>query len=137
MAAAAIGCNLSEIRFLASAISIKILVGGGHRTRSVFWKYFWETFLTSHINFFGGRAMDILLQITFGAYVGWMSSRQGNSRRWDITLGILGAMSGSLLMNAFGMPGVSGYNVYSFIVAMFGAITVILIGRSLIRMPQN
>ena len=81
--------------------------------------------------------MDILLQIIFGTYVGWMSSKRGDSRQLDIILGILGAMTGSLLMNAFGLPGVSGYNIYSFLVAMSGAITVILIGRSVIRIPQS
>lgn len=81
--------------------------------------------------------MNILLQIIFGSYVGWMSSRPENNKSWDISLGILGAMSSSLLMNAFGLPGVSGYNIYSFIIAMFGAVTVILIGRSLMRLPQS
>jgi uncharacterized membrane protein YeaQ/YmgE (transglycosylase-associated protein family) len=81
--------------------------------------------------------MTMILQIIFGSYVGWMSSRPESNKSWDISLGVLGAMSSSLLMNAFGLPGVSGYNVYSFIVAMLGAITVILIGRSLLRMPQN
>ena len=87
--------------------------------------------------------MDILMQILFGGYVGWMVSKPWSSKFFDILLGILGAMAASLVMNSFGLPGVSGYNLYSFIIALSGAASVIFLGRliqqnkSFQRFPQE
>ena len=47
----------------------------------------------------------------------------------DIVFGILGALVGGFIMNALGQPGITGFNLYSIIVAAIGAIVVIWIGR--------
>jgi len=73
--------------------------------------------------------MDILLQILFGSYAGWMVSNRGNPMRLSVILGILGAMASNLLMESFGRPGVYSYNPYSFFVAITGAVAAIHIGR--------
>ena len=75
--------------------------------------------------------MDIILQAIFGSYVGWMLSKPREGKLFNISFGILGAMSGSLLLNSFGLPGVTGYNLYSFLVAMTGAVFVIHMARFL------
>ncbi len=76
--------------------------------------------------------MGILLWIIFGAIAGFIASHimgSGSGLLWDIVLGIVGALLGGFIMNAFGQAGVTGFNLYSLIVAIIGAIIVIWIGR--------
>ena len=47
----------------------------------------------------------------------------------DIVLGIVGAMVGGFLMNFFGQSGVTGFNIYSLVVAVVGAVVVIYVAR--------
>jgi uncharacterized membrane protein YeaQ/YmgE (transglycosylase-associated protein family) len=49
----------------------------------------------------------------------------------DIVMGIVGAVVGGFVMGLMGQPGVTGFNLYSFIVAVIGAVIVIYIGRML------
>jgi uncharacterized membrane protein YeaQ/YmgE (transglycosylase-associated protein family) len=51
----------------------------------------------------------------------------------DIVLGIIGAVVGGFLMGLVGKPGVSGFDVYSLVVAVIGAVVVIFVGRLLKR----
>jgi len=39
----------------------------------------------------------------------------------DIVLGVVGAVVGGWLFHTFGMPGVTGLNLYSLLVAVVGA----------------
>ena len=48
-----------------------------------------------------------------------------------IVMGIGGAFVGGFLMGLVGQSGVTGFNLYSMIVAVIGAIVVIYIGRTL------
>jgi uncharacterized membrane protein YeaQ/YmgE (transglycosylase-associated protein family) len=86
--------------------------------------------------------MSILLWILFGGIVGWIASMimKTNSSQgmiMDIILGIVGAVIGGLIMNAFGEPGVTGFNLYSVLVAVLGAIVVIWIGSFLTGMRRS
>jgi uncharacterized membrane protein YeaQ/YmgE (transglycosylase-associated protein family) len=77
--------------------------------------------------------MGILLWIIFGGLVGWVASSIMGSREgiiWDIIVGIVGAVIGGWLMSFFGNSGVTGFNLYSFLVALFGAIVLIFIVRA-------
>ena len=78
--------------------------------------------------------MNILVWIIFGAISGWIASivmktdaSQGTGS--DIVLGILGAIVGGFLFNMFGEPGVTGFNLYSILIAVVGASALIWIGR--------
>jgi uncharacterized membrane protein YeaQ/YmgE (transglycosylase-associated protein family) len=51
----------------------------------------------------------------------------------DILLGVVGAVVGGFLFNQFGEPGVSGFNLYSLLVAVVGAVIVLVIYHALIR----
>ncbi len=76
--------------------------------------------------------MNILLWIILGAVAGWLAGvfmKSDNGTMGDIVLGIVGAFVGGFLMNQFGQPGVTGFNLYSLIVAVIGAVVVIFIGR--------
>ena len=74
--------------------------------------------------------MGIILWVVFGAIVGFIASNimgKGDGLFWDIILGIIGAIVGGFIMNAFGYAGITGFNLYSTIVAVIGAILVIWI----------
>ena len=80
--------------------------------------------------------MNVILWIIFGAIAGWLASviMRSDSQQgilMDIVLGIVGAVVGGFVMNVFGEPGVSGFNLYSFIVAVVGAVVLIAAGRAL------
>jgi uncharacterized membrane protein YeaQ/YmgE (transglycosylase-associated protein family) len=51
----------------------------------------------------------------------------------DIILGIVGAFVGGFLMKLVGQDGITGFNIYSVIVATIGAIALIVLGRALHR----
>ena len=78
--------------------------------------------------------MGIIFLIVFGGIVGFLASHimgQGQGLVWDIVLGIVGSVVGGLIMNMLGYKGISGFNLYSLIVGVVGAIIVIYIGRFL------
>ena len=81
--------------------------------------------------------MELLLWIVLGALAGWVASiimgtdyRQGAVM--NVVLGIIGAFVGGLLMNLFGASGVTGFNLYSVVVAIFGAVVVVWLGKQFI-----
>lgn len=80
--------------------------------------------------------MGVLLWILFGALAGWIASmimKTGSGAIMDIIMGVIGAIVGGFIMNFFGQSGVTGFNLYSVLVAVLGAIIVITIGRLLFR----
>ena len=78
--------------------------------------------------------MDILLWVIFGGIAGAIASSlmgAGGGLLSDIVMGIIGAVVGGFIMNFFGKTGVTGFNLYSLVVAIIGAVVVILIGRKI------
>jgi uncharacterized membrane protein YeaQ/YmgE (transglycosylase-associated protein family) len=76
--------------------------------------------------------MGILLWVLFGAIVGWIGSLiMGTDGQQGIILnivvGIIGAVLGGYIMNFLGEGGVTGFNLYSFAVALIGAIALLAI----------
>jgi uncharacterized membrane protein YeaQ/YmgE (transglycosylase-associated protein family) len=49
----------------------------------------------------------------------------------DILLGVVGALVGGFAMNLIGETGVTGFNFYSLIVSVIGAVLLIVVGRAL------
>jgi uncharacterized membrane protein YeaQ/YmgE (transglycosylase-associated protein family) len=80
--------------------------------------------------------MSILVYIIFGALVGWVASivmGGSNGLIIDIIVGMIGATLGGWIMDFFGYGGISGFNLYSFLVALLGAIVLIAVVRALKR----
>ncbi|MEK7635209.1 MAG: GlsB/YeaQ/YmgE family stress response membrane protein [Patescibacteria group bacterium] len=82
--------------------------------------------------------MGIILWIIFGALVGWIASiiMKTNAEQGavlNIIVGIVGAVLGGWLMSFFGESGVSGFNLYSFLVALLGAMALIFVVKVLRR----
>lgn len=78
--------------------------------------------------------MGIILWIVFGALVGWIASviMKTDSEQGpflNIVVGVVGAVVGGWIMSAVGEAGVSGFNLYSFLVALLGAIVLISLFR--------
>ena len=51
----------------------------------------------------------------------------------DLILGIVGAVVGGILFSAVGASGVTGLNLYSMVVAVIGAIVVLVIYHAVAR----
>ncbi|MFA6270354.1 MAG: GlsB/YeaQ/YmgE family stress response membrane protein [Candidatus Paceibacterota bacterium] len=82
--------------------------------------------------------MSFIIWIIFGVLVGWIASiimktdpEQGFLL--NIIVGVVGAVLGGWLMNTFGQNGVTGFNFYSFLVALLGAVILIAIVKMLRR----
>jgi uncharacterized membrane protein YeaQ/YmgE (transglycosylase-associated protein family) len=75
--------------------------------------------------------MGIISWIILGLIAGFIASKivhkQGQGFWLDIALGIVGALVGGFLFDLFGASGVTGLNIYSMIVAVAGAVVVLLI----------
>jgi uncharacterized membrane protein YeaQ/YmgE (transglycosylase-associated protein family) len=79
--------------------------------------------------------MSILAWIVLGLIAGFVSSlivnRSGEGFLLDIVLGIVGAVVGGFIFNAVGASGVDCFNLYSMIVAVIGAVVVLVIYHAL------
>jgi len=75
--------------------------------------------------------MSIIGWIVLGLIAGFIASqivnKQGEGPLMDIVLGIVGAIVGGWLFAIFGHEGVNGFNLYSMLVAVIGAIVVLLL----------
>jgi uncharacterized membrane protein YeaQ/YmgE (transglycosylase-associated protein family) len=75
--------------------------------------------------------MSILAWIVLGLIAGFIGSKivnkSGEGLLLDIVLGIVGAVVGGWVFNMFGAAGVSGVNIYSLVVAVIGAIIVLVV----------
>ena len=86
--------------------------------------------------------MSIVAWIVLGLIAGFIASKivnkAGEGLFLDILLGIIGAVVGGWLFRAFGMHGVSGFNLYSLLVAVAGAIVFLVIYHALFaRKPRS
>lgn len=81
--------------------------------------------------------MSIIAWIVLGLIAGFIASKiinkTGEGLLLDIVLGVVGAVVGGWLFNLVGMSGVTGLNVYSLLVAVLGAVVVLVVYHLLIR----
>ncbi|RNC29087.1 MAG: hypothetical protein AWM53_01007 [Candidatus Dichloromethanomonas elyunquensis] len=75
-------------------------------------------------------AMGIIGWIVLGGIAGWIASKiTGNDPRMgvgmNILVGIIGAFIGGWLLSIFGTTGISGFNIWSFLVALLGAVVLL------------
>jgi uncharacterized membrane protein YeaQ/YmgE (transglycosylase-associated protein family) len=81
--------------------------------------------------------MSFIAWIILGLVAGFIASKivnkSGEGLLLDIVLGIIGAVVGGYLFQTFGAAGVTGLNIYSILVAVVGAIVVLVVYHALIR----
>lgn len=75
--------------------------------------------------------MGILSWIIVGAIAGWLAGLimkgSGSGLVMNIIIGIVGAFIGGLIMNLIGNVGVTGFNIWSLLVALLGSIVLLFI----------
>lgn len=88
--------------------------------------------------------MSIIAWIIIGGLAGWignmiMKSEGGLLR--NIVTGIIGALIGGFVMNFLGFNGLTGFNLWTFVVALLGSIILIAIINLLVggkdKTPQR
>jgi uncharacterized membrane protein YeaQ/YmgE (transglycosylase-associated protein family) len=88
--------------------------------------------------------MGIIAWLILGLVSGFIASKiinkSGEGLIMDIVLGVIGAMVGGfivskvpMLSNLFGQSGVSGLNIPSLIIAVVGAVLVLLVYHMVVR----
>ncbi len=76
--------------------------------------------------------MGILGWMIVGALAGWLSSILvgKNDRKGcigNIVVGVIGAFIGGFVMRIFGFDGITGFNLWSILVATLGAVILLFI----------
>ena len=75
--------------------------------------------------------MGFIAWIVLGLIAGFIASKIVNKRgeglMLDIILGVVGAVVGGWLFAFFGADGVTGLNIYSMVVAVIGAVVVLVL----------
>ena len=80
--------------------------------------------------------MSIIAWLILGLIAGFIASkivnRSGQGVFLDIVLGIIGAVVGGFLFSMVGVQTTGGFNVYSLIVAVIGAIVVLWVYHAIV-----
>lgn len=82
--------------------------------------------------------MGILGWIIIGALAGWIASMlTGNNEKMgtgtNILVGIVGGFIGGLVMNLLGGSGITGFNLWSLLVAVIGSVILLWIVNAIKR----
>ncbi len=81
--------------------------------------------------------MGILAWIILGLVAGFIGSKlvnkTGEGIIMDVVLGVVGAVVGGFVFSLFGAGGVTGLNLYSLVVAVIGAVVVLLAYHAIVR----
>jgi uncharacterized membrane protein YeaQ/YmgE (transglycosylase-associated protein family) len=80
--------------------------------------------------------MGIIAWVVLGLIAGFIASKivnhTGAGLVMDIVLGIVGALVGGFVFSLFGAVGVTGFNIYSMLVAIVGAVVVLWLYHALV-----
>ena len=80
--------------------------------------------------------MSIIAWLVLGLIAGFIASKivnkSGEGILLDIVLGIVGAIVGGFLFSLVGAAPVTGFNIYSMVVAVIGAIVVLVIYHAIV-----
>lgn len=79
--------------------------------------------------------MNIIVWVIFGALAGWIASMIAGTNKkqgllGNIVVGILGAFLGGMLVEMLGGAGITGFNVWSLLVAVGGAVILLIIFKA-------
>lgn len=82
--------------------------------------------------------LGIIGWIVLGGLAGWVASMvAGTDARQgllgNIIVGIIGGVLGGFLFGLLGMGGVTGFNLWSFLVALLGAVVLLFIWQAITR----
>jgi uncharacterized membrane protein YeaQ/YmgE (transglycosylase-associated protein family) len=93
-----------------------------------------------HVGFFlrsSTMVMGVIGWIMLGLIAGYIAStlvnKRGEGLPFDILLGIVGAVIGGWIFNAAGATGVTGFNLWNLLVAVVGAVVVLVVWHAIRR----
>lgn len=86
--------------------------------------------------------MSIIGWIIIGALAGWIASMlTGNSEKMgagaNILVGIIGGFIGGAVMNLLGGAGITGFNIWSLVVAVIGSVILLWIVNAIKKKPKS
>jgi uncharacterized membrane protein YeaQ/YmgE (transglycosylase-associated protein family) len=86
--------------------------------------------------------MSILAWMLLGLIAGFVASKivnkTGEGVVLDIALGVVGALAGEWLFKQFGQPGVTGLDPWSLLVAVVGAVVLLVLYHAITgRTPRR
>ena len=78
--------------------------------------------------------MGIIGWIILGGLAGWIASMIAGTNKQqgllgNIVVGIIGGLLGGFIVNLFGVDGVTGFNFWSLLVALLGAVVLLWIWK--------
>jgi uncharacterized membrane protein YeaQ/YmgE (transglycosylase-associated protein family) len=87
-------------------------------------------------------ALGIIGWIVLGGLAGWVASMiVGNDKSQgllgNIVVGIVGGLLGGFIFGLLGGEGVTGFNIWSFLVALVGAVILLFLWRALTGARQK
>ena len=79
---------------------------------------------------------DIITWVVIGGLAGWVASMivgtdKSQGMLGNIVAGIVGALVGGFLFGLIGGSGFTGFNIWSFVVALVGAVVVLFIWKAI------
>ena len=78
--------------------------------------------------------MSVIAWIVLGLIAGFIASKlvagSGQGLLMDIVLGIVGAVVGGFISKQLGYGDINGFTLYSIVIAVLGAIVVLLVYRA-------
>ena len=81
--------------------------------------------------------MSFIAWLVMGLVAGFIASKlvnkQGEGMLMDIVLGIVGAVVGGFIANALGFTGITGFDLYSILVSVVGAVIVLVAYHAVTR----
>lgn len=82
--------------------------------------------------------MGIIAWIIFGGLAGWIASMIAGTNEQqgllgNIIVGILGALVGGFVFSLLGGSGITGFNIWSMLVAIAGSVVLLLIFKAVRR----
>ena len=81
--------------------------------------------------------IDVIQWIVLGLLAGFIASkivnRRGEGVLIDVALGVVGAIVGGWVFRSLGESGATGFNLWSLLVAVVGAVLLLLVGHAVRR----
>lgn len=85
--------------------------------------------------------MTVLAWLLLGLVAGFLASKlmtgSGKGLLIDLVLGVVGAFVGGALFHLVGHVGVTGFNLWSLLVSVLGAVVVLTVFRALTSNPPS
>jgi uncharacterized membrane protein YeaQ/YmgE (transglycosylase-associated protein family) len=81
--------------------------------------------------------MGVISWIVLGLIAGFIASKlvnkTGSGMILDIVLGVVGAIVGGYISSLLGYGDVNGLNLYSIVIAVIGAVVVLVVYRAVVK----